>query len=427
MQRPILTRLAGGFAIALALVPVASLFGQPLPQPLPKPQSPAYAFAQNLTAEQARNKMVDEEIVASGVKNPRVIAAMREVPRHEFVPLAQRKNSYYDMALPIGESQTISPPFIVAYMTESLDPQPTDNVLEIGTGSGYQAAVLSGLVKEVYTIEIVEPLGKRAAETLKRLKYDNVHVKVGDGYQGWPEHAPFDKIIVTCSPEQVPPALVKQLKDGGRMIIPVGQRYQQTMCLMKKSGDKMVSEALIATIFVPMTGKAEETRKVKPDPTHPAIQNGDFETLFGTPPQLAAWHYQRQVESVESKEAPSGKRYAHFHNADAGRNSQALQGFAVDGRVVQHLDFSVKYRCKNVKPGQTPFQLPAIVVMFYDENRGNAGMGVIGPWRGTDDEWASETKQIEVPSRAREAIVRIGMFGGVGDFSLDDLQMKGGK
>ena len=155
-----------------------------------------------------RNRMVDQEIVAAGVKNPRVIQAMRNTPRHEFVPRPRAPPATPTSTWPCRSAtgQTISPPFIVAYMTEQLDPQPTDKVLEIGTGSGYQAAVLSPLVKEVYTIEIVEPLGHRAAKDLKRLKYDNVHAKVGDGYQGWPEHAPFDKIIVTCSPENVPPA-----------------------------------------------------------------------------------------------------------------------------------------------------------------------------------------------------------------------------
>ena len=200
-----------------------------------------------------RNRMVDEEIVAAGVKDSRVIKSMRETPRHEFVGSDSRANAYYDMALPIGEKQTISPPFIVAYMTEQLLPQPTEKVLEIGTGSGYQAAVLSPLVKDVYTIEIVKPLGERAARTLERLKYANVHARVGDGYQGWPENAPFDKIIVTCSPEQVPPKLVDQLREGGRMIVPVGERYQQTLYLFTKQDGKLKKVSLppttIATNF----------------------------------------------------------------------------------------------------------------------------------------------------------------------------------
>ena len=207
--------------------------------------------------EEARNRMVEEEIIGGGVKNPRVIQAMRDTPRHEFVPLPYRQNSYYDMSLPIGDKQTISGPFVVAYMTEQLDPQPTDRVLEIGTGSGYQAAVLSPLVKDVYTIEIVESLGKHAEETLKRLKYDNVHVKIGDGYQGWPEHAPFDKIIVTCSPEKVPQPLVDQLKEGGQMVIPVGERFEQMLYRYTKKDGQAGHRAAAPTLFVPMTGTAE--------------------------------------------------------------------------------------------------------------------------------------------------------------------------
>src|SRR3990172_6053762 len=181
------------------------------------------------------------------------------------------------MALPIGDQQTISPPFVVAYMTQEIAPHPTDRVLEIGTGSGYQAAVLSPLVRDVYTIEIVEPLGRRAARTLKRLGYKNVFAKVGDGYLGWPDAAPFDKIVVTCSPEKVPQPLVDQLREGGLMVIPVGERYQQTLFLMRETGGKLQSEALRPTLFVPMTGAAEEKRRVQPDPTNPQLTNGNFE------------------------------------------------------------------------------------------------------------------------------------------------------
>jgi protein-L-isoaspartate(D-aspartate) O-methyltransferase len=370
----------------------------------------------------ARKRMVDEAIVAAGVKDPRVIQAMRTTPRHEFVPLAQRANSYYDMALPIGESQTISPPFIVAYMTETLDPQPTDKVLEIGTGSGYQAAVLSGLVREVYTIEIVAPLGQRAAKTLQRLHYTNVYCKVGDGYEGWPEHAPFDKIIVTCSPEEVPAKLVEQLNEGGRMVVPVGQRYQQTLHLLKKAGGKLELEKLLPTLFVPMTGTAESQRKVKPDPTRPALENGDFEDSIGDPPQPAGWHYVRQLQMITG-DAPSGKRYVTFHNAEPGRGAQALQGFPVDGRKVKALDVSVQVKGRNVRPGQAPHQLPLLGIVFFDESRAMLGEKTLGPWRGTFD-WQMEKKRIEVPGKAREAILRLGMFGAVGDLSVDDVQVK---
>ncbi len=382
------------------------------------------AAGQNLTAEEARKLMVDDEIVGAGVKNPRVIESMRATARHEFVPASQRSNSYYDMALPIGDGQTISPPFVVAYMTEAIDPQPSDKVLEIGTGSGYQAAVLSPLVREVYSIEIVEALGKRAEKTLQRLHYANVQTKVGDGYLGWPEHAPFDKIIVTCSPEKVPQALVDQLKPGGRMIVPVGERYQQTLYLLKKTDGKMVSEALLPTLFVPMTGKAEDRREIKPDPKEPKLRNGDFEEITGDPPHPIAWHYQRQLEVITAADAPSGKHYLHFHNEESGRGSQILQAFAIDGRYVHSLDMAVRVRCRGVKQGQNAMQLPLLGVAFYDENRGTITEKKIGPWQSESD-WKQEMKSIEVPPRAREALVRIGLFGATGDFWIDDVQLKG--
>ncbi len=373
--------------------------------------------------ERARNRMVDEEIVAAGVKNPRVIRAMRTTPRHEFVPRAYReRRAYLDMALPIGHRQTISPPFVVAYMTEALDPQPGDKVLEIGTGSGYQAAVLSGLVDEVYTIEIVEPLGRKAAHTLRRLRYDNVHVKTGDGFLGWPEHAPFDKIVVTCSPEGVPKPLVEQLREGGRMVIPVGERYQQTLYLLRKRQGKLEREALLPTLFVPMTGAAERRRRVLPDPANPAIENGDFEELLEGTEKPAGWHYQRQVEAVADGDAPSGEYYARFANAEAGRGCRALQGFPVDGRRVERLEVSLYVRADDVRPGIFRRDLPALVVTFYDENRDSAGQAMLGPWRGSFD-WRRQSTQIDVPPKAREAIVRIGLFGALGEICFDAIEL----
>ena len=188
----------------------------------------AAGFAQTREEyDRSRERMVSEFLEKEGIKNPRVLAAMRRVPRHEFVPSSQRKRAYEDSALLVGFKQTITWPFVVAFMTESLDPKPTDRVLEIGTGTGYQAAVLSLLVREVDSIEIVPELGRTAAKRLKRLGYKNVKTKIGDGYLGWPDEAPFDKIILTCSPEKIPQPLVDQLKEGGRMVLPLGNRYEQ--------------------------------------------------------------------------------------------------------------------------------------------------------------------------------------------------------
>lgn len=206
-----------------------------------------------------RMRMVQDQLTGPGrdITNARVLAAMGKVPRHELVPADQRALAYEDRPLPIGHDQTISQPYIVALMTEKLAPRSTDRILEIGTGSGYQAAVLAELVKAVYTIEIVEPLAKRAEADLKRLGYTNIFVRAGDGYQGWPEAAPFDAIIVTCAPEQVPQPLVAQLKDGGRIVIPIGPAGNQQLVLLRKQGSGLEQSAVIPVRFVPMTGKAQ--------------------------------------------------------------------------------------------------------------------------------------------------------------------------
>lgn len=372
--------------------------------------------------EAERRRLVEEDIVGAGIENPRVIQAMLATPRHEFVPPAQRRHAYFDMALPIGDSQTISPPFVVAYMTEQLDPQPDDVVLEIGTGSGYQAAVLSPLVREVYSIEIVEPLGRRAAQTLRRLGYANVFAKVGDGYQGWPEHAPFDKIIVTCSPEDVPQALVDQLKEGGRMVVPLGERYQQLLYLFTKRDGELVREALRPTLFVPMTGEAEARRQLQPDPLRPEVANASFEELAGEDSAAAGWHYQRQLEVIEEPGLPHGDRFARFSNDVAGRPSQALQGFALDGSKVRALDVSAWVRLRDVRPGPEPDQLAALVLIYYDENRAPVGSAWLGPWQGTFD-WRQYGRRLQVPPKAREAILRVGLLGATGQIDVDQIEL----
>lgn len=201
-----------------------------------------------------RAAMVEQQLRARDIRSPRVLDAMRKVQRHLFVPESQRDQAYGDYPLPIGYDQTISQPYIVAFMTQAIDVRPTDKVLEIGTGSGYQAAILGELAKEVYTIEIVEPLAQRAKETLAGLGYTNIHVRAGNGYLGWPEQAPFDRIMVTAAPEDVPPALIEQLKVGGLMAIPVGDVWQELRILRKTEKGLETLETLPVR-FVPMTGK----------------------------------------------------------------------------------------------------------------------------------------------------------------------------
>lgn len=207
--------------------------------------------------EAARQRMVDEQLAARDIRSPRVLAAMRQVPRHLFVPEAGRAFAYDDRPLPIGYDQTISQPYIVAYMTEALELDGTHRVLEIGTGSGYQAAILGVLAKEVYTIEIVEPLAERARQTLKTLGHTNVHVRAGNGYLGWPEQAPFDRIMVTAAPDEVPPALIEQLKFGGLMAIPVGTGVQE-LRILRRTKDGMETLRTLPVRFVPMTGKPKK-------------------------------------------------------------------------------------------------------------------------------------------------------------------------
>lgn len=206
--------------------------------------------------KERKEKLVKESIERRGVKDQAVLKSMRTVQRHLFVPQNRINNAYEDRPLPIGYGQTISQPFIVAYMTEVINPKPEFKVLEIGTGSGYQAAVLGEIVKEVYTIEIVPELGNSAAARLKKLGYKNVNVKVGDGYYGWKEHGPYDAVMVTAAAEFIPPPLIEQLKDGGRMVIPIGSPFfTQTLMLVEKKGKKITTKSLMPVVFVPFTRK----------------------------------------------------------------------------------------------------------------------------------------------------------------------------
>ncbi|MFO7906618.1 MAG: protein-L-isoaspartate(D-aspartate) O-methyltransferase [Pirellulaceae bacterium] len=370
-----------------------------------------------------RRRMVETQLKGRGIRDRRVLRAMSKVPRHLFVPRNQREFAYRDAALPIGHGQTITSPYVVAYMTEQLDPQPTDKVLEIGTGSGYQASVLSRIVDQVYSIEIVEPLGNRAARVIRQLRYDNVHTKIGDGYQGWPEHAPFDKVIVTCSPEKVPPALVDQLREGGRLIVPLGERFQQSLYLFRKNNGALEKERLEATFFVPMTGQAEQLRTQKGNPGWPEIVNGGFEQKSeGGEPK--GWFYVRQAKVTPEPSAPEGEHVLLLSNRVLGKKCHAVQAFGVDGRKLKAVEISVWVRAPHMNEAARKDVLPRIEISFYDENRSTIENAVMGPW-ARHRSWLEQTLEIPVPAGTRLGTVAIGMFGARGQVMIDQLRIRG--
>jgi protein-L-isoaspartate(D-aspartate) O-methyltransferase len=258
-------------AVAVLLVLMPAGFGSAPPTESPSTSRPATTAPDEAAPRPApprsderkdeRHRMVEEQIRARGIRDTAVLDALNNVPRHWFVPEAVQPYAYEDRPLPIGEGQTISQPYIVAFMTEALKLTPESKVLEVGTGSGYQAAVLAEITPQVYTIEIVEPLARQARETFARRGYRTIVTRTGDGYAGWPEEAPFDAIIVTCAPDAVPPALIRQLKPGGRLCLPVGPTGRQNLVRVTKRPDGTTrTEDLLPVAFVPMTGEARPPR-----------------------------------------------------------------------------------------------------------------------------------------------------------------------
>jgi len=370
-----------------------------------------------------RERLIRNVLIPGGIKDPRVLDSVAKTLRHEFVPTQYIRQAYLDIAIPIGESQTISSPFIVSLMTEALEPKATDKVLEIGTGSGYQAAILSPLVQDVYTIEIVEDLGQRTTELLANLGYKNVHCRIGDGFKGWPEQAPFDKIIVTCSPADVPKPLVEQLKEGGLMVIPVGERYQQMLYLMRKKGDKLEREALTPTLFVPMTGDAEKTRTVQPDPKHPQLSNTGFEEPLIRDFHIPGWYYQFGCKQIEDSQAPTGKFVVEFQGTDPQLPNMLLQGMPIDGRAVRKIKLGAWIKLENVKVGRDKEKSPSVAIQWFDSNRNRIGYNYVGGFKGTRG-WKLEERVFNVPTEAREAIVSIGMFGAEGTAWFDGIVLE---
>ncbi len=247
--------------VVLGILAAVVLLGRPggsVGTPMPGELAPTLTVESDDRLEE-RMDMVKYQIRDRGVTDPRVLYAMEHVPRHEFVPSNYVDQAYADHPLPIGHGQTISQPYIVALMTELLELKETDRVLEIGTGSGYQAAILSEIVAEVYTVEIVEPLAAEAKERLEQLGYENVHVLYADGYYGWEEHAPYDAIIVTCAPDHIPQPLVQQLADGASLVIPVGPPGgYQTLWQITKQGEEIIKRNVTGVLFVPLTGEHQD-------------------------------------------------------------------------------------------------------------------------------------------------------------------------
>ena len=388
-----------------------------------QPQSPTPR--RNLPADRytnARERMVREDIAASGVTDTRVLESMRLTPRHEFVSASQRPLAYFDMSLPIGDRQTISGPFVVAYMTEQLDPKPTDRVLEIGTGSGYQAAILSPLVGTVYSIEIHEALGRRARSTLHRLGYKNVVTKIGDGFMGWEEKSPFDKIIVTCSPEEIPLPLIDQLVENGIMIIPVGERYEQTLVRLQKRAGELERTDLVPSLFVPMTGQAEEQREVLPNGAEPRLANSSFEECLPNSETPTAWYYGRQEAFPENTNAPDGRRHLLLKNNEPGRPAHIFQGFPIDGRSVRELKISYHVRVRGLGSGRVPTEKPGVAIRFFDERR-TRSTRLVAPLRILTSDWGMITSSILVPTWSREAILQVGLMGATGQIEFDQIQI----
>ncbi|MDR3182828.1 MAG: protein-L-isoaspartate(D-aspartate) O-methyltransferase [Planctomycetaceae bacterium] len=357
--------------------------------------------------------MVDNLILPQGgITNAAVIDAMKRIPRHQFISAQNQKQAYWDQAIAIGEGQTISPPYIVAFMTQQLETKPADKVLEIGTGSGYQAAVLSLLVKEVYSIEIIESLGKQAETRLDWLGFHNVHVRIGDGYKGWKEVAPFDSIIVTCSPDSIPQPLIEQLKEGGRMIIPVGERYQQAFYLCRKINGQLQKERLQQVLFVPMTGEASERTTANTD-GKPRLTNGNFNELNddGTP---VGWHYVRNAAVVEPQSPQPAVRFVRKKPERVDGNpvpaavTQMLQGFALDGQKVKKLRIEYALRGEDVVAWQGAVMTPTALLSLFDENRKQAALIPLGRCTGTFD-WRLVSQDIAVPPKSREAVLLLGL------------------
>ena len=386
------------------------------------------AHAQNPAHfEQARKRMVEEVIIGVGDQGRAGDQGdAGDCPRTNSSMPKYRREAYFDMAFPIGDKQTISPPFIVAYMTEPLDPQPTDKVLEIGTGSGYQAAVLSPLVKEVYTIEIVESLGKSAADARSSgSKYKNVvHQSRRRLSRLARARARSTKSSSPARPRKCPSPLIDQLKEGGSMVVPVGERYQQTLYSLPQEGRQAGSRdaAAHAVRAHDRQGRRSPQGQARPGQTRSSSTAASKKKPTQRGP--ARLVLRTACEVGGRREAPDGKHYVSFTNDEPGRLPPiCCKAFAIDGRKVKQLKVSARVMTKNVVRGADDNEQCYILFTLYDDQRRDLGMQVMGPFLGTSD-WHEETRTFDIPITAREGIFRIGLFGATGFAAYDKISIK---
>ncbi len=373
---------------------------------------------------EARRRMVNEEISAQGIENERLLTAMREVPREQFLPLSKRNLAYLNVAVTYGDGHIILPPLVTAHLIEQVDPQKNDKVLVIGSGSGYSTALLSRMCREVDAVEIDPVVAKSAEETLARLKYTNVRMRIGDGFEGWKEHAPYQRIIVECSPENVPQPLVDQLAEGGMLLVPVGDEFDQTMHLCKKENGKLSTLSLWPTLLLPMKGKAEELRSQSDKPRDPTLLNSGFEELVPQTKDVpAAWVYVRQGRAIADRSCPEGNNSMSFTNVTPGVVATAIQAFPVDGKKISELGIACKVWGMDIRPGQTRQQLPRVEVRFFDEKRRLVGGDWMGGWNMSFT-WIKKDHVFAVPRLAKFAVIRIGLGGATGEIKFDDFKLE---
>lgn len=391
----------------------------------------------------------NELVLQDGLENDLVLSAMMRIPREKFLPQNKKSGAYRDVAIPIGCSRMDYSPYITAYCISQLDPAPDDKVLEIGTGCGYASAVLSLLVREVHTVEFHATLSKKANQSLKKIGIKNVYGKIGDGFQGCPEQAPFDKIIVWGAVEDIPESLIDQLKEGGRMVVSVGEKYQQTLYLCRKKNGELKKETLPPTFFTSMPGEAESRRILLADPKNPSILGGDFEHYYGETRLPYGWYHVKNARILQGPDAPNGTNYMRFevepeytivhdpHEMEdsygeppeqfvpsAEKTAQIVQSFAIDGKTVSRVKFGVFLRAENIQP-LDPQNPPkgTIVLAFYGEDREVLQCVQLASVYGSFN-WKPFSTEIPVPRKTLEADLYIGLFQNAGRLDIDAVSLE---